>query len=467
MYGLPKIHKVDVPLRPIASFVQSPTYQLSKHLSTLLSPLVGNSSSAVKNSKEFATFIREQTLQSDEVLVSFDVKSLFTNVPTSLAIDVAHRRLLSDDSLDERTALDVDEIIVLLKLCLDATYVCFRGKYYQQTFGTAMGSPVSVVVANLVMEEVEQKALATFTFAPRFWKRYVDDTCTALSKQVIPSFHQHINSVNDHIQFTLEEENGGRLAFLDLLLKHNQDGTVDTTVYRKKTHTDKYLDFTSHHPLVHKQSVVTTLFERAENLCSDARSRAEEELHIRSALNMNGYPKRFVKCVSQRSRVKDKGGVEEKTVATVSLPYVGGVSENIKRLLEQVGIRVRMKPQKTLRQMLVKPKDQIPNHQQTGVIYRVPCRDCQQAYVGQSGRTLDCRIKEHKRAVQNRNIDTSAVAEHAWKEDHKVDWGQVEILDVSAEWYKRCVIESWHIQREQAAMNRDQGVMPQVYRTLQ
>ena len=188
MYGLPKVHKVGVPLRPIASFLQSPMYQLSKYLSKLMSPLVGKSPSSVKNSKEFATFIREQTLQSDEVLVSFDDISLFTNVPTSLAVDVAHRHLQDDDTLKERTALEVEEIVTLLKLCLDATYLCFRDKYYQQTFGMAMGSPVFVVVANLVMEEIEQTALATFHSTPHFWKRYVDDTCSA---GLISTFHQH------------------------------------------------------------------------------------------------------------------------------------------------------------------------------------------------------------------------------------------------------------------------------------
>ena len=92
LYGLPKIHKPGVPLRPVASFVTSPIYQLSKYLATILSPLMGKSQSSVRNSREFATFIREQTLPDDEVLVCFDVMSLFTNVPTTLAIDVAHKR---------------------------------------------------------------------------------------------------------------------------------------------------------------------------------------------------------------------------------------------------------------------------------------------------------------------------------------------------------------------------------------
>ena len=85
LYGLPKIHKPDVPLRPIVSFVQSPTYQLSKHLTHILSPLIGNTESNVLNSVEFATFIHTRTVHDDEVLVSFDVGSLFTNVPVKLA----------------------------------------------------------------------------------------------------------------------------------------------------------------------------------------------------------------------------------------------------------------------------------------------------------------------------------------------------------------------------------------------
>ena len=121
---------------------------------------MGNSDSHVKNSSSFARFITSQEV-GDGIFVSFDVVSLFTRVPVHLAVSVARERLLSDDTFSDQTRLSVDNVIRLLKFCLDATYLCFRGKYYQQNFGTAMCSPVSVTIANMVMEYVEEKVASS------------------------------------------------------------------------------------------------------------------------------------------------------------------------------------------------------------------------------------------------------------------------------------------------------------------
>ena len=91
--GLPKVHKESVPLRPIVSCIGSPSYQLSKYIASIISPLAGKTSSHVLNSKDFAETMRDVTAASDESLVSFDVTSLFTNVPIGEAVDVIRERM--------------------------------------------------------------------------------------------------------------------------------------------------------------------------------------------------------------------------------------------------------------------------------------------------------------------------------------------------------------------------------------
>ena len=132
-YGLPKIHETGIPLRPIVSFINSPTYNLSKYLITVLAPMVGKSFSFVKNSKEFAGFISSQTIETGWVLVSFDVTSLFTSIPIERAIEIASKRLKEEDTLEERTCLTADEILKLLDFCLSAAFLSCKGKYYKQT----------------------------------------------------------------------------------------------------------------------------------------------------------------------------------------------------------------------------------------------------------------------------------------------------------------------------------------------
>ena len=111
-----------------------------------------------------------------------------------------------------------------------------------------MGSPVSVVVANIVMEHIEDTALNMSPVPTIFWKRYVDDVLTAIPADRVDEMLAHINSINHNIQFISEREEGHVISFLDVKIMHNDDGSLSTKVYHKPTHTDQYLQFSSHHP---------------------------------------------------------------------------------------------------------------------------------------------------------------------------------------------------------------------------
>ena len=105
-----------------------------------------------------------------------------------------------------------------------------------------MGSPVSPVVANLCMEEIEETAIDSAPVPPKIWKHYVDDSFCVIKKNAVSSFHDSMNSIDPHISFTIEHESNGQLPFLDTLISRDNE-RLNTDVYRKPTHTDRYLDF--------------------------------------------------------------------------------------------------------------------------------------------------------------------------------------------------------------------------------
>ena len=254
------------------------------------------------------------------------------------------------------------------------------------------------------------------------------------------------------------------MPFLDVLLDHHPDGSVSTSVFRKATHTGRYLDFDSHHPLAQKLAVIRTLQRRAEVLSSMQEALEEEKAHVADVLLKNGYPKWHVRQCLNPPKVM--GRADEEPRATISIPYVHGVSHALKRVLEQFQIRTVMKPNQTLMRMLVHPKDVIPEMERPGVVYHIPCADCPAAYVGETKRRLGKRIDEHRRAVQKGEVEVSALAEHAWKSDHRVDWEHVSILDSSTNLHERLALEAFHIRRQPLPLNRDRGMLPAAYDQL-
>ena len=179
-------------------------------------------------------------------MLSFDVVSLFTKIPLHIAKSVIFDRLKCDSDLKIRCKLNINEIMNALDLCLDNTYLCFRKKFYRQISGVLMGSPISVIVANLVMESIENKMLRDFASPPRIWLRYIDDTFVVLKKTEVVSFYKFINNIEDSIKFTVEQEVGNAIPFLDVLIICS-NGQLTTKAYRKPTHATRYLNFNSCH----------------------------------------------------------------------------------------------------------------------------------------------------------------------------------------------------------------------------
>ena len=200
--------------------------------------------------------------------------------------------------------------------------------------------------------------------------------------------------------------------------------------------------------------VVKTLNNRAKNVCSDRDSLANERKVLKDAFQECGYPDwaiRSGKAPSTRPESKDRD-----CKGFVSIPYIKGTSEPISRILQSVGLQVAMRPTNTLKQALVKPKDRDPVEDQAGVVYQISCQDCPARYIGQTGRHLGVRIKEHKRATEKECLLDSAVAEHVANSGHQINWS-VDILDKDQNQTRRLVREAIKIRQNKPSLNRDQG----------
>ncbi|XP_072400412.1 uncharacterized protein [Diabrotica undecimpunctata] len=112
-----------------------------------------------------------------------------------------------------------------------------------------MGSPLSPVIANLFMQDIEERAIRTAEYKPKLWLRYVEDTFIIWTHGVdkLTEFLEYINSIHPKIKFTMELESNQQLPFLDVLIIKKENGNIGYTVYRKPTHTDRYLHADSHH----------------------------------------------------------------------------------------------------------------------------------------------------------------------------------------------------------------------------
>ena len=179
-YGIPKAHKVNIPLRPIISSIGSVTSPIAGWLASILSAYLGKfSNSHLKNSYEFKSRMQEfSAIHSTNIidLVSLDVVSLFTKVPIDDVIAFLGRKI---DSGEITIPIPKQPFLELIKLCVMHNVFEYQGKFYKQKFGISMGSPLSPVLANLYMEYFESELLPNISQDIPLWVRYVDDILLA------------------------------------------------------------------------------------------------------------------------------------------------------------------------------------------------------------------------------------------------------------------------------------------------
>ena len=242
------------------------------------------------NSYQFFEDLQGFNLNAENYIVSFDITSLYTNVPIRETIDILTNLIYDDDNGSFR-GMTRNIFRKLLELVTKDTYFIFNDMYYKQIDGLAMGSPLSATLANIFLcfHEVKWLEECPVEYKPLYYKIYVDDTFVIFrTREEAQQFLDYLNSRHDKISFTMETEQNNQIPFLDVLIK-KPNNKFDISIYRKPTYTGLGVNFISRCYENFKLNTFNTLFYRAYKLTSSFANFHKEIEFLEKFFSENGF----------------------------------------------------------------------------------------------------------------------------------------------------------------------------------
>lgn len=450
LYGLPKIHKDNIPIRPVVSYIGAPAYNLAKHLNYILKDKIEfKPQFALKNSLDLIDRIKDLQLPNNAKLISLDVESLFSNVPYKECLDHI------SDFMD-RKHLHPEEkcqLLNLTSLCMQQNYFMFDNTFYQQKEGLAMGSPLSPLMADIFMDKFE----CQYIIGERhilYYYRYVDDViiCWTGTYRQLLTFVQNLNRCHPKIKFKLEKEQDKSLNFLDLTITRTSNRHT-FQIYRKPTHTDTVIPQSSCHPWQHKLAAFYCYIHRLLTVPLSLNDYQKELSIIYQIAITNGYSKQLIDKIIVRKRTSMVNRLlyavppERTQKVRSSIAYVGPVSDKISRTLRRSEVNVAFRTGNSLKRNLCNQKEKLDRHRQSGV-YKITCPECNSVYIGQTGRSFTARYKEHVAAARHNHPERSHFAKHLLDSGHTLtDNHNLEIIHNCNKGLRLNVLEKLEITR--------------------
>ncbi len=380
--------------------------------------------------------------------------------------DIIQSKLETFADLASHTSLAPSEIADLLHFSLSNTYLYVGEEFFQQAHGCAMGKPSSPVVAEQFMTSLEEQILHSCPHKPALYVRYVDDIFIVWThgKTLLLEFLECFNTGHPAIRFTMELESHNCLPFLDVnvtkICGSNQVWKLATSVYRKPSDVGHFIPFMSYHSMEHKMAAIKCFTHRAFSHCSSVQFRQQELSFIYDLFRKNGFPASIINAAmtSVAKKHLNQGPIaigEIPDLIRVSVPFLGPISQTLRRLAWKCGVNLVFSNNNTLFKTLCRPKTPLPLDQRSHVVYHIQC-SCKKRYIGQTEREYPDRIKEHKMGHQSAN-PRGAFQHH---QDHQPLFDEVTILCSEPSLDLRELKEAFFIQKcgQNAILNINIGM---------
>ena len=394
LYGLPKTHKAGLPLRPILSALKTFNYNAAKYLVKMLNPLTTNEYT-VKDSFTFVNELKNLNVDKNMTMASFDVTSLFTNIPLTETSDIISENCFPTDDATFHN-FSKKQFFNFFNIATKDCYFTFNDTIYRQLDGVAMGSPLGPTLANIFMCHNEKHWLANcpIHFKPIIYRRYVDDTFLIFRRpQDADLFLDYLNSQHPNIKFTADKEKNKELHFLDINITR-LDNTFKTNTYRKPTYTGLYTLFTSFIPHNIKTHIFTNLLFRAFTFCSTYPAFHTEAAKLIQTFTKDGYPRHLLDNLLNNFLTKQQNRQRTLTTTTantddsqrpcyISLLFTGKHSIHIRNRLrnlyrkyhQNISLRIIFKTPRRISSFFPNKDFLSPMHR-SSLVYKYKCGSC-------------------------------------------------------------------------------------------
>lgn len=481
-YLLPKIHKrlQNPPGRPIVASRNSLCEPLSQFVDIVIKDIVKTLPSYISDTRDVLKLLSDITVPDNAYLVTFDVESLYTNIPHEGGLEAMAHYLTSHDD-----GLPVELLLKMTRFILKSNYFIFNSKYYLQIQGTSMGSPFAPNYANLFLGLWEERHIFNnnpFLHNILTFKRFIDDILLIFtgSEQDLYLFNEYINNTHPNLRFTMEFS-PYRIHFLDLEITLN-NSKLETSIFRKETDRNTILHASSFHPDHITNNIPYGQFIRLKRICSNQDDFEVKANDMAQRFRERGYNQMVIDQAMERVSCKTRSELlnpapkmSENVVTFVS--EYSTSSKQVKRIINRHWKLLKCDPSlnhlperprfcfkrgKNIRDLVVSSMYQeaprtnwltnpvfgnyrcgrcahcsnthntkVFTHPHTGekhnikefinclsthVVYMLKC-PCGLIYIGQTKRNLKLRIAEHKAAIRNNNMEY-AIARHYKERNH-------------------------------------------------
>lgn len=422
IYGCPKIHKADVPVRPIISAVNMIGDELSKWTLKKLQTIASRFEQYnVKNTISMIPDLRSFKLEEEHVLCSLDYESMYTNIDLDETLNIIAENF---DAIESSTCMPKWCFIRCVSFyTTSTTFFVYEDHVYKQIRGLAMGNCLAQVLAEIRTNVALIRVL-------KRWKandisimyKYVDDILTAISPHQIERFRKEMaREANMNITITWET-NEGAVDFLECTFFRKQDGSITYKWLKRDYCALQVLNHHSNHPQHMKRSIINQMSSKAIKLTSPEHMESTVDL-IRAILHNSSYPPHTIDNTLARAsqeppttRPQRKG----KTTKWIASPYAHGISTKLRHIARaaEVPINIADKPTNSNRTHLFSNlKDRPPLSESILTIFDVQCALCEFTHTSTTGRwDLATALKELKE-----NPESTHNA-HARDTGHAINW---------------------------------------------